>query len=198
MRLTRVLCCLMILGISAVAAYAQTPVDPTARINSGFDPACGSGGVLCLIDYLPNAFGTLKGSAELSVPFSSSLHVLFSFDDAAHNVNHGAILKELFLQYTGVPDGTSVSCESDIWKDCGQVTGQPSGIVLFFFKNPGFCLDGGSVLLSCPGFMTYQEGANVTNLPDVSAVPEPSSIVLFGTGVILLFVGTKRRIHVRT
>jgi hypothetical protein len=188
----------MILGSSAVAAYAQTPVDPVARINSGFDPACGSGGVLCLINYLPNALGTLKGSAELSVPYSPTLSVEFSFDDAAHNVNPLAKLSELFLKYTGVPDGTILSCESDIWKNCGLVTGQPAGVALFAFTGGGACLDGGTVLLVCPGFMTYQEGATVDNLPGISAVPEPSSMVLFGTGVILLFVGTKRRMHVRT
>ena len=209
MRLTRVLCFLIILGSSAVAAYAQTPVDPIARINFGPDPPCDFGvTVFCIVPTLldsgspgpPAVPPTYSGF--LSVPYSPTLDIVFSFDDGAlpRDILSGAQLTFFSLQYTGVPVGTTLSCESDIWNTCGSVTGQPAGVALITYTGGGPCLDGGSVLLACPGYLTYQEGATVANLPlpGISAVPEPSSMVLFGTGVILLFVGTKRRIRVRT
>jgi hypothetical protein len=194
MKLTRMFCFLIILGASAVAANAQTPVDPIARINGIGDPACG-GAILCITDYMPNAFGTLNGSAVLSVPYSPDLDVEFSFDDPAHDINPAAILSELFLQYTDVPALTSFECESDIWASCAQ-SDLGGGVTQFALTGSGLCVDD-ATLYTCPGFMSAQEGATATNTPLVSPVPEPGSMALFGTGLILLFVGTRRRIQAR-
>jgi len=144
---------------------------------------------------MPNAFGTLNGSAVLSVPYSPDLDVEFSFDDPAHDINPAAILSELFLQYTDVPALTSFECESDIWASCAQ-SDLGGGVTQFALTGSGLCVDD-ATLYTCPGFMSAQEGATATNTPLVSPVPEPGSMALFGTGLILLFVGTRRRIQAR-
>jgi len=195
MKLTRMFCFLIILGASAVAAYAQTPVDPIARINGIGDPECDGITILCITDYMPNAIATNDGTAVLSVVYSPDLDIEFSFDDPAHDIHSPAILGELFLQYTDVPALTSFECESNIWAHCAQ-TDLGGGVTQFALTGSGLCVDD-ATLYTCPGFMSAQEGATATNTPIVSPVPEPGSMALFGTGLILLFVGTRRRIQAR-
>jgi hypothetical protein len=185
MRSARVVCLLMILGISAVAAYAQTPVDPVIRTNSGppGDPACGgSGQPICLT------------SSTLTEDYATAMFPISFVNDT------GSDLFNLTLVFTDVPGGTMFQCFTNIWTDCSQSS---SGTTTTFTmvddpaKSSGPCDNNGSAGGTCPGFLGVMYEATTTSTPLTSETPEPDSIILFGTGLVALFVAGKRRLHSR-
>jgi hypothetical protein len=104
-------------------------------------------------------------------------------------------LTTLDLEFTGVPTGTGFSCQSDIYANCATtpiLTGSLTTYTILFVLTGGGppCTAGGGS--TCPGFLAPGDGFSVTELPLVSATPEPASIGLFGSGLVL-FGGVLRR-----
>jgi len=192
MRLTRLLCFLVILGSLAVAANAQTPVDPVIRTNStGFapgDPACGS---------------TVSGVYYLcgNTLTEDYLTATFPIDFVNNNATN---LTYLYLVFTDVPDGPPgppapfFQCFTNIWTDCSYSGGPTT--TFYMYDDPTvapLCQNNGNPGGDCPGFLAPGYEAQTTQTPLVSDIPEPDSIILFSTGLIALYVGTKRRIRSR-
>jgi hypothetical protein len=173
MRLYRFFICIVCLGLFGSAAYSQSPVDPKVIINSPpGDPTCLAS---------PNSI-CYTGDGSLSEPLVEDYQHLKSFiyepaDPTAH-------LNSLYLGFTSgtVPPLTLLTCGSDIWANCSGAFPTPAGFDAMF-------------LFSGPGFMTFDTGATVTLQPLISDLPEPTSVLLFGTGLIAIFSGAKRRLE---
>jgi hypothetical protein len=198
-RLIQAACLVAILGASAIAAHAQTPVvDPLTAIKNGSSPPCtgnAPGDIQCLTPDPDDS------TMSLTLPYADPLTFDFAYDDTAHDIPAGSELTEFILEYTGVPSLTSFECESNIWADCAQ-SNDGSGDYFFTFTGSGPCiLD--STVYSCPGFLLDSDpsdppGATGTNTPLVSDTPEPGTMVLFGSGLILLAAIMRRKIQAQT
>lgn len=173
MKLARLFCFLIILGSSAITAYAQTPLDPRVIVN---DPAG------CTI---PPGI-SYNGPGPLVESYSSP--ECFTYTGAPN-------LTTLILQFTGVPVATPFACQTDIWVDC-TISDLGGGITQFDLSGgPGACNFNDGIGGNCPGFLTTGQSATVTFEPVINETPELGSIVLFGTGLIAIFMGAKRRSH---
>jgi PEP-CTERM motif-containing protein len=188
MRVARVLCFLIIFGSSAIAAYAQTSVDPLVKVEGVGDPACGGSGQPVCFD----------GSGPLVETYGSPVSFVYDCGEGCTTPLYSMTLE--FIDVPPPPPTLFFECETNIWTDCSQGSSGPTTVEFSFFDTPPDsggppCSAGGGT--TCPGYMTPNEEATVTITPLVSDTPEPSTIILFGTGLILLFVGSKRRVHAR-
>jgi hypothetical protein len=186
MKLARVFCFLIILGSSAVAAFAQTSVDPIVFTKDGPDIPCGAGGE-------PTCFA----GGTLSVDYLTTAFPLEFVYDGMEN------LYGMTLEFTDVPSGTMFECETNIWTDCSlSSTGTTWDFSMFDDVPPAglpaSCNVNDGVGGQCPGFLAPNTEATSTVTPLTSETPEPGSIILFGTGLITLFGAAKRRFHART
>lgn len=178
MKLARTFCFLIVLGSLSVVASGQTPIDPKVIINKIGDPACGGSGQPMCYD----------GSKPLKVAFAPVLSFAFVYDGPPN-------LTELFLRFTGVPTGTEFQCQTDIWTTCTTAALGAHRIQFHMFGGPGTCTSNGGVMATCPGFLAPGDGFTLDVVPSVSATPEPASVFLFGTGLIIVLLVTKRRLH---
>jgi hypothetical protein len=188
MKILRFLCLSMLVVGFAVAASAQTPVDPTI-ITQKLDPSCSDPGVICY-----------TGAAPLSITFSPTLAVVFVYQPP----NPASLLTDFKLDLTSVPPFTSFGCQTDIWVNC-SITDEGSGTFQFDMSggyNPGHpptnCNYNDGVGGVCPGFLASGDGASITAVPLVSETPEPVSVILFGTGLLSIFGASKRRLYGRS
>jgi len=187
MKVVWVLGFLIFLGGLALPTKAQTPVDdPYARMNSQGDPFCGEldqpicfGGGTLDVTYADTEvdFVYCPGSADSNVTPCNSSPDLFSMN----------------LDITGSPLGVAWQCQSDIWKDCSVSYDSIDNIWMFAFSGAGACIGPDGSATTCPGFMTPDEEAAYTKTPLVSEVPEPTPVILFGTGLILFFLAPRCR-----
>jgi hypothetical protein len=184
MKLGRAVCFLLLFGISAAAAYAQTPVDPIILVQK-MDPAsCGGAGQPMCYPGSP---------VPLVETYSSTLSLAFLYDPS----NPMSKLTTLELELIDVPDSVLFTCETNIYTTCAQGAGSgtpPAGDynVLFILTGAGHCLQDGGAGGTCPGFLASGDGFSITEEPLILATPEPASIILFGSG-LLLFAGVLRR-----
>jgi len=180
MRLTRVLCFLIIFGSSAIAAYGQTPVDPLVKLEGVGEPTCADDPTyICYTD--------------------TTNPLMETYGEPNNFIWAGAgDLNSLTLEIIDAPAGVIWECQTNIWTDCADQ--EVSGNWFFYFTDdtdtfPAPCNAGAG---SCSGFLTPDELVDYTQTPLLVDTPEPGTIILFGTGLILFFVGSKRRVYART
>lgn len=184
MRLARVFCFLVILGSSAVAAYADS--DPIVLTNYKTDP------FTCTPD--STTICIMSGDTATVTDYTSQ-----TFPLTIVNVT-GATLYNLVLVFDDVPDETSFECYTDIFADCTEgihIVGPTEYDATFTMGGAGPpCTAGGYP--TCPGDLPNDFSASTTLQPDITEVPEPGTTILFATGLILIFLGMKLRSHART
>lgn len=185
MKLARIVCFLFIVGSLAVATYGQTSVDPKVLVNLTDPAACGgSGQPLCY-----------PGSpVPLVEPYGPSISLSFLYDPS----NPLAKLTTLMLEFTNVPVAVLFNCQTDIWEMCstGVASINSNGtynVIFDLMGGPGPCEQNGGVPATCPGFLTSGQGFSITELPLISKTPEPASIILYGTGLLLIGAVLRRR-----
>lgn len=214
MKLARLFCCLIIFGSSAIAANAQTPVDPKTIISepmkSGGDPPCGGVGQ-------PICITVNNSSHPLVEPYSPTFAADFEYcppDSSNCTVSptpKTPLLTQFFLEFTNVPAGTQFGCQTNVWVDCGisTVPGTLNPVTNtetwefdlaggYMASPPTNCNFNDGIGGKCPGFLAPGAALIITNIPLISETPEPDSIILFGTGLIAFFVAAKRRFHAQT
>jgi len=186
MNLARVFCFLIILGSSAVATFGQT--DPVIYTK---DPDC-TGTPLALT------------SNTLSVDYATQAFPFCFQNDTGSNVY------QLDLVFSEVPAATNFECFTDIWTDCSQssVTNIVDGTLTVTFdmfdqpiampSAPQPCFSNDGTGGDCPGFLGISAEAQTTQTPIINETPEPNSIILFGSGLVLFFAGAKLRLRART
>lgn len=170
----RVACFILVAGLWAIPAHAQTPIDPVVLVNRTDPPP-------------PNY--TLTVAPTQSLPFQvlySALPITIEWSPT----NGTDLLHQLFIEFMSVPSNLSLSGSSDIWGQWQIITGTPPGDVELEFYNqfssPEPCIVNNAVA-SCQGYMSPGESASI------SLSPEPKSALLFGTGLALFFLITRRR-----
>ena len=191
MKIARLFCFLIILGSSAVAAYAQTPVDPTVIVNKIDPGGCGGSGEPICYPGTP---------VPLVLVYNPSVTLDFQYDPTPSSSK----LETFELEFTGVPNLTTLYCQTDIWQICSFTTSSDPGhpgdfdVTFNFFdvipSTPGPCANDGvhAIAPTCPGFLSSGDGFSVGFSPIVGATPEPGTMLLFGTGLII-FGGVLRR-----
>jgi PEP-CTERM motif len=192
MKLGRVFCFLILFGISAIAAEAQTPVDPTVLVIKKDPAGCnGLGQPLCY-----------SGTPSPLVEAFSSLPLSFEYDGSGN-------LNSLLLELTGVPNGTPLYCQTDIWQFCSFTVSSDPGhpgdfdVTFDLFDVtpgvPGPCANDGvhAIAPTCPGFLAPGDGFGVSLLPYIGVTPEPGSMLLFGTGLLMFGIVLRRRVGAR-
>jgi hypothetical protein len=182
MKFTRIFSCLIILGCAAIGASAQ--VDPKVIINLT-DPVCTPD----LICYDGSTFAN-----PLVESFTNPMPFVYTGTNP---------LTQLFIDLIDVPPLTSFQCQTNIWTDCSITpVAYGSGTVGFnLFGNGTGTFDGGGGLCGasffsvnpCPDQLTNGQGGTFDLQPLISETPEPTSVVLFGTGILAIFATRKRR-----
>ncbi len=195
MQLYRLIVCLVFLAIFGRAAYSQAPIDPKVIINGGGDP------LTCVANTdVPSSGGSdptcYSGKNNLVLPFQTSFQGNFIYDGTSP-------LTTLTLDFTTVPTGTFFKCESNVFANCGYVlTSQPGTVEFSYFGDPtnlGVPTQCGSnpsdPTATCPNELTQNTQFGLTVAPVLaSEMPEPASIVLFGTGLCSILWVAKRRV----
>ncbi|HEX5425946.1 MAG TPA: hypothetical protein VFW94_20525 [Candidatus Acidoferrales bacterium] len=175
-RVAQFACLLMILGIVAVAAHADSttgtvaPPDPKVILN---DPSCPQGAYCVNLTYTGRASAT------------------YTSDDPLE-----------FLTPQPVPDGLSYTCGSDTPSiTCQVIVSQPPPVQFLGAYFWGMTLSPGEVVtigsqggyldLDLPSDFVCTDGGCTNGVIDLT--PEPSTAILYFLGFGLLFACTKRR-----
>jgi hypothetical protein len=184
MRLGRVLCFLIILGSSAIAANAQTPVDPEVIFKK--DPPADA--PITQVDFTivplgnpapPAGCNLIEGGSTFGTSGCSFINVI--------DINsEGEAIGQLTLD---VSISSGVTCMTVALADFSSchVSSSPSGSVITF--------SGGSIPFEDVfglGFVGFPAGTSFEG--SASVTPELNSSILMLTGAVFLFVGwTLRR-----
>jgi hypothetical protein len=197
MQLYRFFICVLFLAIFGGPVYSQAPVDPKVIINGGGDPStCAPNTDIPSSGYPdPTCY---SGQNKLSIQFNSPLLSNFIYDGTGPD---GAVqpLTTLVLDFTMVPTGTNFTCESDVFSNCQNVTTTDSSTVEFkFFGDPlgmaAACNTPDNFTNTCANQLDAGTEFGLTVAPVFSEVPEPASMILFGTGLCSILVAAKRRV----
>jgi hypothetical protein len=176
----------VLIGITAGAAKA-TATDPLLKIAGRGDPTCSEVPTdLCL--------STTTMTGTLTEVFGVPQNFIWQPPNGTDPLN------QFTLDITGAPAGVTWQCQTDIWIFCSVGFDSTDNIWSFNFFDSSFgvggpCASNGAAGGTCPGFLPADEEAAVTETPLVSETPEPGTIILFATGLILFFVGSKRRVR---
>jgi hypothetical protein len=180
MKLARVFCLLVIVGASAIAAFAQTPVDPTDPhvVFNSPDQVCPVGSFCVDLTYN----GPQENALIFGVPGPAG-----SFD----------------------PIPPAYTCESNVFADCvadtNQGDNQPATEFFAFSLFDGsvssgetFSLTstGGPIQLTLPSGFTCNPGSTCSTINGVlvaDLTPEPATAILFVSGLILVLGIASRR-----
>jgi hypothetical protein len=188
MRLFQISICFAILGVLAVGTFGQT--DPQVIINHLGDPVCTTGGTMICFD---------GSTADHPLVEDFQHPMSFVYTSPAGTTDP---LTTLFIELMDYPSLTQFQCLTNIWTDCAQTPDQYGvGTVGFeLFGNGTGLFDGGGGTCGidpaspCADQMVNNESATFTIKPLVVVTPEPGSVILFGTGLLSVFLTAKRRL----
>jgi len=175
----RVFCLLMILGACSYKAYAQTPVDPFVNINYDPPPGC--------IDLTPGPPDGMTASLTETYPFTGCID----------NTSATTAITTFNLTLDDIPNSTVLGVQSNVFVDATfkflGAGGPPSTYdELFSFSGTGPCLisdPGGQMCFGlAPTTDPTHNSASVFDTPSLVAFPEPPSVILFATGLILFLI----------
>ena len=175
----RVFICLLVIGCVAHGTYSQTPIDPKVVINDppAGQPACGPLGPLCY-----------DGTSPLVENYGNPLPFVYT---GTTNLN------TLSIELQNVPPPPPLIgfiCQTNIWTNCEIIPlSGVAGQVDFFLSGSGVPVQGDQGTCSnCPGYLLPNASVTFDLLPTVSEMPEPASIILFGTGLSLIAAKYRR------
>lgn len=190
----RAVCLLLALGISAIAAHAQTSIDPSsvpdANVHMSTPDACSPPYEICFEYTGP----TLPGNAVLTVffpasPFPTGFNpATTSYQCSATGTSAEAAAAQ---GLSGVGSSLPISClivatdppgEGDLW-----------GMFLFIpgaFTGETFAasVTGGLVSFASTGGLSCISGCAADGSWTVDPTPEPGTFVLYMTGLLLFLI----------
>jgi PEP-CTERM motif len=192
MKISRILCTVALvglsLGLSAAVAHADG-TDPTVKANrTPTDPVCNPDTDVDCLGRNNTLTLNLNGITTL-------------------NVGGSQPLTELSVTFAGV-DGDSYNCFTDIFVTCSTIFHQvPGGFTVtdLFTGGPGNCMNNGDEIPAggfCSGMLDPGDEITIQGIfPDgtgpvqaFASAPEPSSILLMGLGLTVLFAFSRKRI----
>jgi PEP-CTERM motif-containing protein len=186
MNLSRILCLFLFVACSAISCFAQT--DPVIVINLT-DPVCNSGTMIC---YDGTSGAPLVESFLTPEPFTYVDPTAIPPSPIGTQP-----LMELFITLQNIPQGTELQCQTNIWLNCFVITTSDSSVVnLHLFGAGTFdqTKDTGGTCSFCIGELLGGQGGTFDIKPLASEAPEPTAMLLFGTGLCTILFAAKRRL----
>jgi hypothetical protein len=199
MKLALVFCFLIILGSSATAVYAQTPIDPgsiipDAKVHNATPDGCNPPFEICFQYTGPTLHKEGNGSV-LHLFFKASpdptefnpLTTSFQCDVTGTSAQAAAA-----AGLKGVGSNDPMTCKMVLRDPPGKddFLGMKLNVPgAFHDETFGESVSGGVVSFGSTGGLTCISGCNPDGSWTVDPTPEPSSSVLFMTGLLLFSLG---------
>jgi PEP-CTERM motif len=200
-----ILCALVILPVTSQAStIVINPVDDgsiytcsNCNTNPNRSYVQVAGGIVGDVDFqIPSLDGPI-GNAQFSVnPYGLPLGALEVSIYGAASTSGFISLADLssptFLGTLTLPSGLGYGQDAS-FDVTNFLRGVQTPYADFILESPG---NGGDVFSSLSENYGHPSQLTITNAPEVTTTPEPSSLVLFGTGLIALIGAARRKLFV--